>query len=753
MEESGKSVGIDTYESTEIPEGVPSHDAPLISESEPNHMQEINPVAESNSANTSHQIHTAAQDNILQEAPMKVEASVVDETVADEAMADAPVDIKPQPTEEDILNASEPPAKDIKNEFPETNPETAPVEDTEMVIPQAHEIVIPSYSKWFNLNKIHEIERQSLPEFFTNRIASKTPQVYLKYRNFIVNSYRLNPNEYFSVTSARRNMSGDAATIFRVHKFLMKWGLINYQVDAKLLPKKVEPPYTGDFVTRHDAPRGLFPFESYKPSVQLPNMTKLKKMIDVADSATSLNDGTASSPGMGTRKRSNDLNSNDGTGEKSEISNDIKRPRILEAIDKDWTREDIKNLIDGIRKHHNDWYQIAKTVGNKTPEQCILRFLQLPTEDKFLHHFVEDSENNAVDNLGPLKYAPHLPFSKSENPILSTLAFLVGLVDPVVVQNMTDRAIVAIESLKMKVKTEPIKDEDSTAVDSEKNENVKDKDEDKENTDLKDDDDRKNYDHDQDKESAKANANSIDAADVSQCDASSDDKRKSTSKGVDSLDDKVDSPSGDKQTIKIESSRESDGNEKDKFIEENQVGEKDEKGARGPIGKLQDLDNSSLLRQTSELAISALGARSHIFASNEEQQLNDVANKLIEVQFQKIEKKLSLIDEIEKSFALQKRALERQQEQLTIEKLAFAKHSRIVNEYFEEALQCAQDQDKLAHTLTKIREQLASPTKTSLGRPFSGRATGPDSTSQESLEDSMKPVSLVAPQLYRYWSA
>ena len=98
--------------------------------------------------------------------------------------------------------------------------------DPKLFVPQSHEIVIPSYSKWFNLTKVHEIEVKSLPEFFTNRIPSKTPQMYVKYRNFMVNSYRLNPNEYFTVTAARRNLCGDAGALFRLHKFLTKWGLI-----------------------------------------------------------------------------------------------------------------------------------------------------------------------------------------------------------------------------------------------------------------------------------------------------------------------------------------------------------------------------------------------------------------------------------------------------------------------------------------------------------------------------------------------
>lgn len=49
------------------------------------------------------------------------------------------------------------------------------VEDT--ATPQAHNIVIPSYSSWFNYHSIHAIEKRSLPEFFSGKNRSKTPEM------------------------------------------------------------------------------------------------------------------------------------------------------------------------------------------------------------------------------------------------------------------------------------------------------------------------------------------------------------------------------------------------------------------------------------------------------------------------------------------------------------------------------------------------------------------------------------------------
>lgn len=98
------------------------------------------------------------------------------------------------------------------------------------LVEQTHAVVVPSYSTWFDINKIKDIEQKSLPEFFNNRNRSKTPLVYKDYRDFMINTYRLNPSEYLTVTACRRNLAGDVCSIMRVHAFLEQWGLINYQV-------------------------------------------------------------------------------------------------------------------------------------------------------------------------------------------------------------------------------------------------------------------------------------------------------------------------------------------------------------------------------------------------------------------------------------------------------------------------------------------------------------------------------------------
>lgn len=119
---------------------------------------------------------------------------------------------------------------------------------------------------------------------------------YLAYRNFMIDTYRLNPQEYLTSTSCRRNLTGDVCAVMRlefsfmvlcfffvffrllffctnlcvfprVHAFLEQWGLVNYQVDADSRPLPMGPPPTPHFNVLADTPSGLVPLHHRPPQV------------------------------------------------------------------------------------------------------------------------------------------------------------------------------------------------------------------------------------------------------------------------------------------------------------------------------------------------------------------------------------------------------------------------------------------------------------------------------------------------------
>ncbi|KAF6717514.1 SWI/SNF complex subunit SMARCC1 [Oryzias melastigma] len=271
-------------------------------------------------------------------------------------------------------------------------------EGEENIVEQTHHIIIPSYTSWFNNNSIHSIEKRALPEFFNGKNKSKTPEIYLAYRNFMIDTYRLNPQEYLSSTTCRRNLTGDVCSLIRVHAFLEQWGLINYQVDAESRPLPMGPPPTPHFNVLADTPSGLAPLQ-HKP-------------LQVSASQHMLY-----FPERGREKSSDCQNFG--------LRTDVyarKHPKTKGAnAGREWTEQETLLLLEALEVYRDDWNKVSEHVGSRTQDECILHFLRLPIEDPYL----EDSSAS----LGPLAFQP-VPFSQSENPVMSTVAFLASVVDP-----------------------------------------------------------------------------------------------------------------------------------------------------------------------------------------------------------------------------------------------------------------------------------------------------------------------------------
>nr|NVI75826.1 moira [Cucujiformia] len=276
---------------------------------------------------------------------------------------------------------------------------------------------------------IHEVEKRALPEFFNGRNKSKTPEIYLAYRNFMVDTYRLNPTEYITSTACRRNLAGDVCAIMRVHAFLEQWGLINYQVDTDSRPTPMGPPPTSHFHILSDTPSGLQPVNPPKT----PQPSAAKTLLDLdrtIDSKKTENGEPISSFGL-------------------KLDQYAKKPAALRnksaaSLTRDWTEQETLLLLEGLEMYKDDWNKVCEHVGSRTQDECILHFLRLPIEDPYL----EDPEAGGA--LGPLAYQP-IPFSKAGNPIMSTVAFLASIVDPRVAAAAAKSAMNEFASIKEEV--------------------------------------------------------------------------------------------------------------------------------------------------------------------------------------------------------------------------------------------------------------------------------------------------------------
>lgn len=325
------------------------------------------------------------------------------------------------------------------------------------VTEQTHHIIVPSYSAWFDYNSIHVIEKRAMPEFFNAKNKSKTPEIYMAYRNFMIDTYRLNPTEYLTSTACRRNLAGDVCAIMRVHAFLEQWGLINYQIDSDSRPTPMGPPPTSHFHVLSDTPSGLQPVNAPKttqPSAAkaLFDLDKVKKDKDGEIGAIGAAGAAANAtgaapvpgaPGTAVIKTENAIESGAQFGLR--LDQYSKKPLAMKnktaaGMAREWTEQETLLLLEGLEIYRDDWNKICEHVGTRTQDECILHFLRLPIEDPYL----EDDGGF----LGPLAYQP-IPFSKSGNPIMSTVAFLASIVDPRIAASAAKAAMEEFAMIKV----------------------------------------------------------------------------------------------------------------------------------------------------------------------------------------------------------------------------------------------------------------------------------------------------------------
>ena len=315
--------------------------------------------------------------------------------------------------------------------------------ETSILADQTFHIIIPSYSAWFEYESIHNIEKRALPEFFIDDQSEvKCPEKYLYLRNFMIDSYRINPFVHLSVTAVRRNLSGDVCTIFRVHAFLQQWGLINYQCEF-------EPKLTSTRALSLANPATFHVFGDIKHSTEAKLETNIEgksvaevkpniKPVQIVRSLNSVEriahfpESEDSTKNVSSSSRTNvykvgnfglHLDMYAAKKQKQQQSATTQGNASSTNATEDtseWNQTEIFLLLEAIQIYEEDWEKIGEHVGTKTSEQCIAQFLKLPIEDSFLN---ESKTGQPSARLDPV------PFASTPNPVMTTVAFLAREVD------------------------------------------------------------------------------------------------------------------------------------------------------------------------------------------------------------------------------------------------------------------------------------------------------------------------------------
>ncbi|XP_026089507.1 histone H2A deubiquitinase MYSM1 [Carassius auratus] len=100
---------------------------------------------------------------------------------------------------------------------------------------EEEELRVPEQELVLDLNTITDEEKHAIPEFFEGRL-SKTPERYLKIRNYILDQWGRSRPKYLNKTSVRPGLKncGDVNCIGRIHTYLELIGAINFNCDQAI---------------------------------------------------------------------------------------------------------------------------------------------------------------------------------------------------------------------------------------------------------------------------------------------------------------------------------------------------------------------------------------------------------------------------------------------------------------------------------------------------------------------------------------
>lgn len=118
-----------------------------------------------------------------------------------------------------------------------------------------------------------------------------------------------------------------------------------------------------------------------------------------------------------------------------------------------WKDSELLLLLEGLEMFDDSWEQVADHVGSKTREECVLKFLQLEIEDKYLEE-TPASNGVGVQDLAYLS-GGRLPFSQFDNPVMSVMGFLAGLADPATTAKAAGKSVEEMrKQLKQRIDAE-----------------------------------------------------------------------------------------------------------------------------------------------------------------------------------------------------------------------------------------------------------------------------------------------------------
>ncbi|CAH1446542.1 unnamed protein product [Lactuca virosa] len=346
-------------------------------------------------------------------------------------------------------------------------------------VPDSDVIHVPSYSRWFSWNNIHECETRMLPEYFDGKSPSKTPKVYKYYRNAIIKKFRdsmketppskENPMPKITFTEARKTIIGDVGSVRKVFDFLETWGLINY-FGSPITKAQLKWEDKESKNVSASSQQNTDPGAGITNSVPDSGVPK-KKFCSSCNSLctiacfSNIKKDTTFCARCYVRAGVN--------------SADFKRVEISEEVKTDWSEKETLHLLEAVMHYGDDWKKVSEHVVGRSEKECVDRFIKLPFGEQYVGPPDSiDPEEHFDDEPNPNKKMRPTPFDDASNPILAQAAFLATLTGVEVAEAAASAAVKALTEVNYETSKEILessaddaKDQDSVTTNGKSNTN------------------------------------------------------------------------------------------------------------------------------------------------------------------------------------------------------------------------------------------------------------------------------------------
>ena len=107
---------------------------------------------------------------------------------------------------------------------------------------------------------------------------------------------------------------------------------------------------------------------------------------------------------------------------KCDLLQKLSSPDVSSKLSKSpWSSDETNRMLDLVAKHQENWHEIERNMPNRTREEIILHFLQLPLKNISSVSLLEDEDPLSANNKFPIeKIAQYEPsvFSDYSNPLI-----------------------------------------------------------------------------------------------------------------------------------------------------------------------------------------------------------------------------------------------------------------------------------------------------------------------------------------------